>query len=508
MTILRMLLRLARSDVIVIAGGQVMQQGLGLLTGVIIGRVIGAGGYGFVNIVRNILAPIQILAPLGLDIALLKYVGRGDQDLESTQRVLRRLRLVVLAINLPVALITGLGVGRILMERVYPYPHFDLMLLITMLALPLLADMGVLGAYYRARHRPAAFAVMTLYLQPLVRLVLVGLAFLFARSAEAVICVSTIQVLVSAVTVWISFGRWRARDVTPTKVVMSKAPPGEEWRFARRILGDSVWMSLSLFVYGMMRFVDVLLLGAFVPAAVVGSYTALGSVAQLVSVWPMASSQTLGPNISRHYHAGDFVAVRQALNDYIHFSSVMSGFLFAGVAAFGDHLDLLFGPSFHFRPLIAFLMPLGYLISATLGPMGYALSMTGRHRVELAILTVGAVALWALCLLLIPRYGDVGAATAVCASFTLVNLLRFVWVGRTLGFVPGRLADLAPPVIATALAFGVKLGIFVHLPQNLAALMLACAIYTLAYAGVAYRFLLGETGRAKIQGLSGLRGAA
>jgi O-antigen/teichoic acid export membrane protein len=222
----------------------------------------------------------------------------------------------------------------------------------------------------------------------------------------------------------------------------------------------------------------------------------------------MASSQTLGPNISRHYHAGDFVALRQALNEYIHFSSVMSGFLFAGVAAFGDHLDLLFGPSFHFRPLIAFLMPLGYLISATLGPMGYALSMTGRHRVELVILTIGAVALWALCLLLIPRYGDVGAATAVCASFTLVNLLRFVWVGRTLGFVPGRLADLAPPVIATALSFGVKLGILAHLPRTLPVLLLGCVVYALAYAGVAYKFLLGEDGRAKIRAVDELRGIA
>jgi O-antigen/teichoic acid export membrane protein len=508
MTILRMLLRLARSDVIVIAGGQIMQQGLGLLTGVIIGRMIGAAGFGFVNIVRNILAPIQILAPLGLDVALLKYVGRGDQDLESTQRILRRLRLVVLAVNLPVALITGLGVGRILMDRVYRFPHFDLMLLITMLALPLLADMGVLGAYYRARHRPAAFAMMTLYLQPLVRLVLVGVALLFARTAEAVICIGTIQVVVSAITVWISFGRWRARNVPPAEIARSKAPVRDAWGFSRTILGDSVWMSLSLFVYGMMRFVDVLLLGAFAPAAVVGSYTALGSVAQLVSVWPMASSQTLGPNISRHYHAGDFVALRRALNEYIHFASVMSGFLFAGVAAFGDHLDLLFGPSFHFRPLIAFLIPLGYLISATLGPTGYALSMTGRHRVELAILTVGAVALSALCLVLIPRFGDVGAATAVCASFTLVNLLRFVWVGRTLGFVPGRLVDFAPPVLAALLAFGIKLGILVHLPQNLATLIAACALYALAYAGLAYRFLLGEAGRAKVHGLQGLRGIA
>lgn len=497
----------------VIAGGQVMQQGLSLLTSVIIGQMIGAAGYGLVNLVRNILTPLQILAPLGLDVALLKHIGRGDRDLESTHAILRRLRLVVFAVNLPVALITGLGVGHILMGRVYRYPHFDVMLLITLLALPLTADIGVLSAYYRSRQRPAAYAVITLYLQPLVRLVLVGLAFLFARTAEAVIWVGTIQVAVSAVCLWISFGLWRKRDARALAATPPAAPvaPVHErgaWRVARMILGDSVWMSVNLFVYGMMRFVDVLVLGAFASAAVVGSYTALGAIAQLVSIWPIAASQTLGPNISRHYHAGDYAAVRKALNDYIHLASVMAGFLFAGVAAFGDHLDLLFGSSFHFRPLIAFLLPLGYLISATLGPTGYALSMTGRHRAELVILIVGAVTLVSLCYLLVPRYGDVGAATAVCFSFALVNLIRFLWVGRTLGFIPGRIADLAPPIIAALLAYGVKYCVVLLLPRTLPALLLGCAVYGLAYACVAYRLLLDDAGRAKVHALYGVHGAA
>lgn len=503
----RAISQLTKADVTVIAGGQLMQQGLSLLTNVLIAQMIGAAGYGLVNLVRNILTPLQILAPLGLDVALLKHIGKADRDLESTHRILRRLRLVVFAVNLPVALITGLGVGHVLMGRVYRYPHFDVMLLIALLALPLTADIAVLSAYYRSRERPAAFAVITLYLQPVVRLALVGLAFLFARSPVAIICVGTIQVAVSAVCLWISFARWRLRDAhaSPEPAARTASrPERDEWRAARVVLGDSVWMSVNLFVYGMMRYVDVLVLGAFASAAVVGSYTALGSVAQLVSVWPIAASATLGPNISRYYHAGDFAGVRKALDDYIHFASVMSGFLFGGVAVFGDHLDLLFGHSFHFRPLIAFLMPLGYLVSATLAPMGFSLSMTGRHRAELVILMIGGAILWSLCYLLVPRYGAVGAASATCLSFALVNLLRFLWVGRTLGFIPGRLADIGPPVIAALLAYGVRLCLVVPLPRTLPALMLGCIVYSLAYAFIAYRFLMNESSRAKVQAIYGV----
>ena len=96
----------------------------------------------------------------------------------------------------------------------------------------------------------------------------------------------------------------------------------------------------------------------------------------------------------------------------------------------------------------------------------------------------------------------------MCVSFSGVNRMRFVWWGRTLGFIPGSLADLAPPVVATLLAFAVKLGVLGHLPRTLPALVLGCALYALAYAGVAYKFLLGEAERAKVQGLQGLRGTA
>ena len=500
--------RVFRSDVAILAGGQLMQQALTMLTGVAIGRMLGASGYGVVNIVRNIYTPLLILAPLGLDVALLKYVGRGDRGLESTKRIVSHLRLVVLIINLAVALFAGVVMGRVLMGRVYRYADFDVMLLITLLGLPIAADLAVLGAYYRSRHRPGSFALMTLYVQPVVRVVLVALALFLAPTALMVVAINTLQVAVSAVFVWVHYRLWRRSEgPAATKERPDRAARREEWRLVRTILGDSSWMALNLFVYGMMRFVDVLVLGAYATGKVVGAYAALGVVSQLVSIWPMASSQTLGPKISRHFHAGDLPALRKELNDYIHFASIMSGFIFAGVATFGDRLDLIFGKSFVFRPGIAFLMPLGYLLSATLGPTGFALSMTGRHRAELGILAIGAVILWGSCYLLVPRWGDIGAATAVCITFAIVNINRFLYVARTLGFVPGRPADLLPPLLALALAYSAKIAVDAVLPRGLPGLVIACALYAGAFAAITRAFLLGPEGRLRVQALLSPRSA-
>jgi O-antigen/teichoic acid export membrane protein len=491
----RLFVRLFRTDVAVVAGGQLLQQALTLLTGIAIGRFLGAGAYGVVNIARNIYTPLLILAPLGLDLALLKHVGRSDEESAATMdRVTMRLRLIVLLINLPVSVVGGLVGGGWLMRHIYRYPHFDIMLLITLLGLPIAADLAVLGAYYRGRRRPGAFALMTYYVQPVARVVLVGLAVLFAPNAVAVVAINTAQVAISAVFVWTHLARWRGGSGKRT----AAPPKGEiraEWREARGILRDSKWMGLNLFVYGMMRFADILILGAFAPAKVVGAYAALSTVSQLVQVWPLAASQTLGPTISKRYHAGDLAGVRKALDDYIRLASIMSGFLFAGIAAFGDRLDLVFGKSFTFKSDIAFLMPLGYLLSATLAPMGYSLSMTGRHRAELTILVAGAVFLLGACYVLAPRYGDVGAATAVCLTFAVINITRFAYVSRTLGFIPGRFADLAPPAAALLCAFAAKVACEALFPLSFPEVFTACVLYALAYGATTWTVLMGPEQR-------------
>ncbi len=487
--------------------GQLVQQALGLVTGVVIGRMLGSSGYGLVNIVRNVYLPLVILAPLGLDVALLKHVGRADRDLGSVHRVLARLRLVVLSVNLPAAILIGLGAGHLLMQHVYRYRHFDIMLLISLLALPIAADLAVMGAYYRSRRRPGSFALMTLYAQPVARTLLLVLAFWLAPTTEAVVTINTLQIAISAGFVWWHFRAWKKEDQQVRSSSAAAEPDRrEEWRYVRAILGDSMWMAMNLFVYGMMRFVDILVLGAYVPSKVVGAYAALSTMSQLVTVWPMASSQTLGPNISRHFHAGNMPALREELDGYIHLASIMSGFLFAGVAAFGDRLDLLFGKSFIFRPGIAILMPLGYLISATLGPAGYALSMTGRHREELVILIGGAVILWVSCYLFVPLWGDIGAATAVCFTFAVINVCRFTWVGASLGFVPGRLVDLLPPLVALGTAYLSKALIDLALPRGLFGLILACVLYALAFAALTYQFLLGQKGWARVRVMFAARG--
>ena len=487
------MMSLLRNDVVIVVVGQLFQQAITMLTGVIIARELAASGFGVANLLRSVFVALATIAPLGLDLALLKYCGRQDLPAARVARTVRRLRVTAAAAATAVALVVALGFGGWLMRDVYRIERFDLMLLVTVAALPFAADLGIMSALYKAEGRPGAYALMTIYLQPVFRLAAVVGVVSFAPTPMAIIAVNTAQVLISAAAVTLH------RRLTPFATRNTEAvAASEQGADVVKVLGELLWMALNLFVYGMMRFVDILLLGCFAPTNVVGEYAALSTISQIVQVYPLAVSQTLGPTISRRHHAGDAAGVRSALDDYIYLASLVSGFVFGGVAAFGTRLDLLFGASFHFAPAVSFLMPLGYLLSATLAPTGYALSMTGRHRSELAILFLGGMALAIGCLALVPRFGQTGAALSVAAAFLLINVARFAYVAKVLAFVPGRLADFAGPLAGLALAFlsrAIADGTFA---RNFAGLAAGCAIYTALYGALCATMLLRPQHRRRL----------
>jgi O-antigen/teichoic acid export membrane protein len=402
---------------------------------------------------------------------------------------------VALMASLVMILIVAAASATGLIRRVYPFANIDYLFLVSFLALPFATDTALLNAVYRANGRVARYALMVPYAQSALRVVAVPLAAAFSPSVAIFLWINTVQIVVSAALLMVDLRRGQSA-VARREIA---AAPAERVRAeARHVLRESKWMGLSIFVYSLMRSADMMFLGAFAKAASIGEYAALTMVAQLIAIFPMAASQSLGPNISHAYHRGDQPGVKRELDSYLRKSAPISGYIFGGVAIFGQRLDLVFGSSFHFDPVICLILPLGHLMSATLAPMGYALSMTGRHRAENAILSFGGLVLVVLCALFIPRYGTLAAASAVTFTFFLVNVLRFALVTQVIGSVPGRHLDLAPAPAALALAwlaayFCDSLG-----PRNLAVNFAGCLLYTLMFGVVAMALFLDAEIRAKI----------
>ncbi|MFY9658487.1 MAG: oligosaccharide flippase family protein [Methylocystis sp.] len=487
-------MRWFKHEVVVILGGQITQLALTFVTGVLIARSLGPRDYGVFNLLRNSLMMLLIVAPLGLDISLLKFCGKANLDDPLMRGAVRVLRLGAAICNFSVALIIGVGLSGYIMRNFYPYAGFDKLLALTMLALPLSADILIVGALYKARGQAATYSVLAIYLQSALRFILVCLAMIGSPTLLTFVSINVGQVVASSLALFLNDRRFTlARGGPPP------APFRTAAREARTILSESLWMALSVVAYGMIRFVDVLMLGAFASAKDVGEYAALNAICQLVPVYAFSTSQSLGPRVSKLYHEGDSQGVADELTRYMGHASIVSGFIFGGIAVFGDRLDLLFGSKYAFSPLVSFLMPAGYLISAILGPTGLALSMTGRHREELAILTLGALLLLALGPLLIPSFGQAGVATAVLVTYAITNILRFAYVRKTLRLALGKMRDFIPPLAALVVAYAARrLGDAV-LERSLLSTIISCILYALAFGALAYATMLDPERRQKLK---------
>jgi O-antigen/teichoic acid export membrane protein len=427
------------------AGGLLFQQATALVVGVAVARGLGPQGYGQVSLARAVYGVAVILAPLGLDLSLLRHLGASGADRSAKLAQVARLRRITLAVNLTVLAGVAVFGGPWLQAHLYPRTGFALDLTVAFTALPFAADLAVLTAACRALDRVSQASLASLYLQPIARTTALAGLLALGLGARGVLAATAVGVAGAdlALSALLGRGEGEAREGRPPD-----RPSGPS------LFGYSGWMAAMLLTYGGLKLVDVLVLGHFRPAREVGDYAAVTAIAQLICLYPTALSQTLGPTVAGLYAAGDRAGVRRELGRYLRLSSLACAPLFAGVAVFGPWLDLVFGVRFSFDPWLCFALAAGAYVSGVLGPMSVSLSMTGRHRLEFAILSSGALASLVGCILLAPAQGAVGVALATLGGYLMVNGLRAAVSARVMGGTDMGWADLAPPFACLALALG------------------------------------------------------
>ena len=127
-------------DGLVTSGGQLLQQVLGFVGGVLVAKLLGPGDYGEVAVLRNILQIALVLTPLGLDLAIYKILPQFDAAPHAKALHLRRFRIIAFGFSIAL-LVAGSSAADIwLGSAFHGYPDFSLNLAITLLALPFATD--------------------------------------------------------------------------------------------------------------------------------------------------------------------------------------------------------------------------------------------------------------------------------------------------------------------------------------------------------------------------------
>jgi O-antigen/teichoic acid export membrane protein len=185
--------------------------------------------------------------------------------------------------------------------------------------------------------------------------------------------------------------------------------------------------------YLLLAHTDVILLEQFRPPNEVAFYYAAAKILALVVFIHYAISATTAHRFSRYHVAGDRTQLAAFLAQSIQWTFWPSVAVTAVLLIFGRPLLWLFGEGFTQGYHLMFILAVGLLARAAIGPVERLLNMLGEQRI-CALVYAGAFVLnFLLCLMLIPSFGAAGAATATATALVVESILLFVVTKRRLG---------------------------------------------------------------------------
>lgn len=221
------------------------------------------------------------------------------------------------------------------------------------------------------------------------------------------------------------------------------AAGAEFWRFAApRALGQIFQVTILWF--------DTLLIGAILGVADAGIYAAATRYLLIGTFVAEAVMQAVAPRISvllATSHRDHARLVFQAVTSW---QVLLIWPVFLVVATFSGVLLAPFGPEFAAGVVPLSLLALAILASSVFGPSDTVMLMAGRSRLSLVNTAVALAVNVAGNVVLLPRYGLVGAALAWTASMVTAAALPGWHAWRGLGLHPFGAATATAVAVAAA----------------------------------------------------------
>ncbi|MFD1331548.1 GNAT family N-acetyltransferase [Methylopila musalis] len=261
--------------------------------------------------------------------------------------------------------------------------------------------------------------------RPLLILLLLGILSYAHYEATAVTAMAgtIIATWVTAVAQLVMLERRLAR----------KAPAGP------RAYDMSGWMKVSLPIfmvegfYLLLAYTDVLVLSVFVEPHHVGVYYAAVKVMSLVAFVSFSVSAAVAHRFTEYSVTGDRERLEKMVRDAARWTFWPSLFGCAVLLALGWPILWLFGEAFTEGYPLLFVIAIGLLARATVGPLERLLNMLGQQNICAAVYGGAFLLNLGLAFALIPHFGVMGAAMATSATLTIESVILFVVTRRRLG---------------------------------------------------------------------------
>lgn len=408
--------------------------GLGLVTSVVLARLLGVAEYGAYTYTLSWVILLSTFVASGLERLLVREVS--IYSAQSAWGVLGGLlRWVSGTALLLYLLLVGLSLGVYLLLS----DRLDTSLLIALpvaaILFPLLILVRLLQSALRGLQRVISSQLPETTLQPALMLVLVAIVGWAGQGTMTAFQAMVIHTVTAGVAC--AYGLGLLGRVVPPAV--RTAPP---------VYQHQAWMASALHFIVLSGLdminnrLDLLLLGAFKGAEAVGIYSAALRGAQLVPFTLLAANLALAPTYASLYATGKRADLQRLVTQSSRLILLGGAPAALGLILFGRWFLLLFGADFVQGQMALAILCVGQLVNVAAGPVAILLTMTGHERDTVIGIGIGTAVNGVLNVLLIPLWGIEGAAVAVATSLITWNLVLAGFVRRRLGISSTALGNL------------------------------------------------------------------
>ncbi len=424
------------------AVGNIISTALLLISGIIITRTIGAELYGKYSIANNVLSLTSVLAIFGMETGVLKiatkYIAKNQPSLAVG--ALSSGILMVGLISIVMTMCLFIFAPQIVARAFPNVAGMSWVIRVQIIALPFLSLMTVINGYTRSFKTLKYTVIVEFLARPTTKLLLVLAMFAIGLRLEAVLYGSVISFVIGALLAL----RW-AMSLSRERLGGFKPKP-----VTKELIDYSLPVAIAQIAGTVQYTGHTLIVGHYKDSLNTGVFSIAVQLASYIAISRFSFAKIFSPIASDLWERQRIDELGETLKTVSKWLFALSFLVFMLVLVFAPSILAIFGKEFARGADALRILAVGQTVYSVAALVGYLLPMAGRQKLNLVNSWIFAALTVGLNILMVPRWGIVGASLATCLT-GLISTSTFIIESKLIyGFTPLR-KDFMIPVAAGGL---------------------------------------------------------
>jgi len=398
---------------------------LGYLVVLIISRKYGAEGVGVYSLTLSILTFFSIIAMMGMNISILRYVGQFNKTREEYK--LKLLYKYALELIIPFSLIIGILLyffAEMIALKIFDNPVYIPALKFIAFLVPLMSLQNISVEYIRGLKKLKISEFLRSVNRPLINIILLIIISLFINDTLLPIYTLGAGIMASAMYA-VYFITNYIKNIKPNKITNLNK---------KELVKTSMPMMMTAIIAFVLGNISLYMLEIYSTTEEVGLFSVVLKLSLLISLALEVVNTISAPKFSELYWTKKYDELQNIImhsSKLIFFSSISIAVVMILLSNF---ILQLFGNDFKMVSNVLLILIIGQMVNASTGSVGVFLNMTGhQHIVRNVVFIIMLLSIF-LNFLLVPSYGMIGAALATMIGSVLLNIILVLYVKMKLGY--------------------------------------------------------------------------